>query len=438
LRQVFHYPYLTGYIVLLVYSLKKYSILMIASCDTPGLLPIFQALKAMLSNISPLKDSQSLPLLEAYSRVLASDVVSPIQVPPADNSAMDGYAMRAEDLVSTDTLELIGVSMAGTPFNGEVNKGQCVRITTGAIVPKGANAVLMQENTQVDNQGVRFLEQVSKGNSIRRAGEDIECGELVLQKGLRLQGAHLSLLASVGIAEVEVVRPITVGLIATGDELTPPGQPLAPGGIYESNRYALHAILSRLGAQVIDFGIVKDDKPSLRQAFKNADCQCDLVISSGGVSVGDADFVKDILDEMGQINFWKVAIKPGKPFAFGKLSKAWFCGLPGNPVSSYVTFQQLVVPVLQKLAGEQATEAEYFVAQAATAIHKRPGRADYQRGIYYRDEAGTLWVKPNGKQGSGIMSSIAHANCYIVLAQDHGDIALGQHVKIQPMNGMVS
>lgn len=411
---------------------------MIVSCDTPGLLPISQALKAMLNNILSLSDSESLPLLEAYGRVLATDIISPIQVPPADNSAMDGYAMRAEDLESSDTLELIGASMAGTPFTGEVVKGQCVRIMTGATVPKGANAVVMQENTQVDQQHVRFLEQARRGSSIRLAGEDIKCGARVLQKGLRLQGAHLSLLASVGIAEVQVVRPITVGLIATGDELTHPGQPLAPGSIYESNRYALYAMLSQLGAQVIDFGIVKDDKPSLRQAFEQADGQCDLVISSGGVSVGDADFVKDILDEMGQINFWKVAIKPGKPFAFGKLNKAWFCGLPGNPVSSYVTFQQLVLPVLQKLAGEQATEAEYFVAQAATTIRKHPGRTDYQRGNYYRDEAGTLWVKPTGKQGSGIMSSIAHANCYIVLAQDDGDIALGQNVKIQPLNAMVS
>lgn len=410
---------------------------MIISCDTPGLLPISQALEAMLSNISPLRDSQNLPLLEAYGKVLARDLISPIQVPPGDNSAMDGYALRAEDLARSDTLELIGTSMAGAPFVGEVTSGQCVRIMTGGIIPKGADAVVMQENTQVKQHTIRFLEHVRPGNNIRRGGEDIQRGARVLQQGLRLQGAHLSLLASVGIAEVAVLRPVTVGLIATGDELTAPGQPLAPGGIYESNRYALHAMLSQLGAKVIDFGIVKDDKPSLRQAFSRADGQCDLVISSGGVSVGDADFVKDILDEMGQINFWKVAIKPGKPFAFGKLNKAWFCGLPGNPVSSYVTFQQLVVPVLQTLAGEQATPAEHFVAQAAAAIRKRPGRTDYQRGIYYRDDAGTLWVKPNGKQGSGIMSSIAHANCYIVLAQDDGDIAVGQNVKIQPFNRMV-
>jgi len=410
---------------------------MIVSCDTPGLLTISQALKVMLNNISPLRDKQSLPLLGAYGKVLASDLISPIQVPPADNSAMDGYALRAEDLASSDTLELIGVSMAGTPFAGEVTKGQCVRIMTGAIIPLGADAVVMQENTQVEQRHIRFLEHVRPGNNIRRAGEDIERGAQVLQQGQRLHGAHLSLLASVGIAEVEVVRPVTVGLIATGDELTPPGQPLVLGGIYESNRYALHAMLSQLGAQVIDFGLVKDDKPSLRRAFSLADSQCDLVISSGGVSVGEADFVKDILDDMGQINFWKVAIKPGKPFAFGKLKSAWFCGLPGNPVSSYVTFQQLVLPVLQKLSAEQATQAEYFVAQAATTIRKRPGRSDYQRGIYYRDEAGTLWVKPNGKQGSGIMSSIANANCYIVLAQEDGDIAQGQQLKIQPFNGMV-
>jgi molybdopterin molybdotransferase len=299
----------------------------------------------------------------------------------------------------------------------------------------------MQENTQAQGKKISFRQKPDIGNSIRLAGEDIATGSVVLEKGNRLKPAHLSLLASVGIPHVAVLRAPKVALIATGDELTVPGQALQTGGIYESNRYALHAMLSQMGANVVDFGIVKDDKASIREAFVQADALCDVVISSGGVSVGDADYVKEVLDQIGQINFWKVAIKPGKPFAFGKLNKAWFCGLPGNPVSSYVTFQQLVVPVLRKLAGEEliakTVNNQYFIAEASTTIRKRSGRTDYQRGIFYRDEAGKLLVKPNGKQGSGIMSSIASANCYIVLAQDSGDIAQGQYVRIQLFSSLV-
>ena len=415
---------------------------MIASCDTPGLLPISQALEAMLSNIVPITHCESISLLQANKRILAHDVISPVNVPPADNSAMDGYALRAEDLQRQDSLELIGAAMAGTPFVGEVGKGQCVRIMTGAIIPEGADSVVMQENAETHGTSIRFMQKPEVGNSIRRAGEDIATGSIVLEQGCRLQAAHLSLLASVGIPEVLVLRSIKVGLIATGDELTTPGETLRKGGIYESNRYALHALLTEMGAEVIDFGIVKDDRNSIRQAFIQADERCDVVISSGGVSVGDADYVKEVLEQIGQINFWKVAIKPGKPFAFGKLNKAWFCGLPGNPVSSYVTFQQLVMPVLHKLAGEKILENfddnQYFIAQAAINIRKRPGRTDYQRGIFYRNENGKLLVKPNGKQGSGIMSSIAHANCYIVLAQDSGDIAEGQDVRIQPFSSLLA
>jgi molybdopterin molybdotransferase len=411
---------------------------MIASCDTPGLFPISQALEAMLVSIVPITQFESVELLQANNRILANDVISPVDVPPADNSAMDGYALRAEDLQQRDTLKLIGASMAGTPFSGTLSSGQCVRIMTGAIIPDGADSVVMQENTQALDNNISFMQKPDIGNSIRLAGEDIATGSVVLEKGSRLKPAHLSLLASVGIPHVSVIRAPKVALIATGDELTAPGQALQKGGIYESNRYALHAMLKQMGADVIDFGIVKDDKASIHEAFVQADTLCDVVISSGGVSVGDADYVKEVLEQIGQINFWKVAIKPGKPFAFGKLDKAWFCGLPGNPVSSYVTFQQLVVPVLRKLAGENFANNQYVVAEAATTIRKRPGRTDYQRGIYYRDENGKLLVKPNGKQGSGMMSSIAGANCYIVLAQDSANIAEGQEVRIQPFSSLIN
>ncbi|MFQ3235089.1 MAG: molybdopterin molybdotransferase [Paraglaciecola sp.] len=416
---------------------------MIANCDTPGLLPISDALHAMLAAITAIDDSHWCPLSNASGRIVAVDVISPVMVPPADNSAMDGYALRADDLAAGDTLKLIGTALAGTPFSGQVHQGQCVRIMTGAIIPVGADTVVMQENTRTlkatdadsDHLAtIEFLQHPKPGNSIRRTGEDITQGQIILSKGCRLQPAHLALLASVGVSQLQVIRRIKVGLIATGDELTPPGETLKPGAIYESNAYALSAMLKEFGADVINFGIVADDKALLQEAFIQADKACDLVISSGGVSVGEADHVKDILQQLGQVNFWKVAIKPGKPFAFGKLSQAWFCGLPGNPVSSYVTFEQLVKPLLEKLAAQAARPPEYFIASATCDIKKRPGRADYQRGIYFRDNKGTLWVKPFAKQGSGIMSSITQANCYLVLAQDCSNIAQGQPVTIQPFN----
>lgn len=405
---------------------------MIQTCDAPGLMPISSAIENILDQVRPILENELVELDEALGKVLSSDVMANIKVPPKDNSAMDGYAMRSEDLTDHKTLTLIGKALAGAPFTGEVKSGECIRIMTGAVIPKGANAVVMQENTQVNDNKVTFNQIPARGNSIRKAGEDIQQGQIVVAKGTKLSPSHLALIASVGVAQVKVCRQLKVGLIATGDELTPAGMPLPDGSIYESNRVVLKAMLQDYPVQVFDFGIIKDDKPSLTEVFNQAGALCDLVLSCGGVSVGDADYVKEILDELGSINFWKVAIKPGKPFAFGQLGKAWFCGLPGNPVSSYVTFEILVSTVLRQMSGQTAKPAAYFVAKAACDIRKRPGRADYQRGIFYRDEQGELWVTPNGKQGSGIMSSIANANCYMVLEQQDGDVLQGQEVNIQP------
>ncbi|MEP1445153.1 MAG: molybdopterin molybdotransferase MoeA [Paraglaciecola sp.] len=410
---------------------------MIQSCDTPNpngsaLLGIKDAIEKMLAQIVTVRDHQSLPLIEGLGRVLVEDVISPIDVPPADNSAMDGYALRHQDLKHSNTLLMAGTALAGQPYPNTLLPGQCVRIMTGAVIPDGADAVVMQENTTTNGDTVEFKELVQKGSSIRQAGEDIQRSQIVVEKGTQLKAAHLALIASVGVAQITVTRKLKVALIATGDELTAPGEKLSQGAIYESNRFALLALLADFPVDVIDLGIVKDDKASLLAAFKQADQNCDLVISCGGVSVGEADFVKEVLSQLGSISFWKVAIKPGKPFAFGKLNKAWFCGLPGNPVSSFVTFQQLVTPVLQKLSGQNITSTPHFVAKAACLIRKRPGRADFQRGIFYRDENAQLWVKPNGKQGSGIMSSIANANCYMILDRESDDIQLGESVNIQP------
>ncbi|MFT2090761.1 gephyrin-like molybdotransferase Glp [Paraglaciecola sp. 2405UD69-4] len=406
---------------------------MIQTCDAPGLLPIDIAISKMLESITPVNESEWVEIESALGRVLFEDVTATINVPPADNSAMDGYALRSNDLDNTKQLTLVGTALAGSPYDRQVLKGECVRIMTGAIIPAGADSVMMQENTQKTGDQVTFLQKPSAGNSIRKAGEDIKSGQVILTKGTKITAASLALLASIGIPEVRVVRPIKVAIIATGDELTPVGQTLTKGAIFESNRYALTALLKSFAVEVFDFGIIKDNKQELRTTFAQAGEHCDLVLSCGGVSVGEADYVKDILDELGSINFWKVAIKPGKPFAFGKLKDAWFCGLPGNPVSSYVTFETLVTPLLEYICGEKPKSRPYFLAKAACTIYKRPGRADFQRGIFYRDEVtDELLVKPNGKQGSGIMSSIANANCYILLSQDSSNIEQGETVKIQP------
>lgn len=405
---------------------------MIHSCDASGLLPVSDAISKMILAISTTPKTEYVLLEQAYRRVLAHNLVSTIQVPPADNSAMDGYAMRSEDLIKDNQLEMIGTALAGAPFEGEIQAGQCVRIMTGATLPVGADSVVMQENTETKGNLVLFHQQPLKGNSVRKAGEDIQINQVVVSKGTSLTAAHLGVLASVGVHEVEVTTKIKVALIATGDELTSPGQPLKKGAIYESNRFALRALLENFSVETVDYGIVPDNKDDLRKVFIDASQTCDLILSCGGVSVGDADYVKPILAELGQINFWKVAIKPGKPFAFGRLKQAWFCGLPGNPVSSFVTFEQLVTPVLNKLCGQNNEDRDYFFATAATNIFKRSGRADYQRGIFYRNEQGTLLVTPNGKQGSGIMSSIANANCYIILSEESANVKQGEQVKIQP------
>ncbi|MEP2650901.1 MAG: gephyrin-like molybdotransferase Glp, partial [Paraglaciecola sp.] len=322
---------------------------MIQTCDTPGLLPVETAISNMLKSVPPILESERVDIEDALGRVLSDDVLSEIDVPPADNSAMDGYALRGGDLSKTEHLTLVGTALAGSPYDALVSSGQCIRIMTGAVIPQGADSVVMQENTEVDGKRITFKQKPSVGNSVRKAGEDIKKGQIVIGKGTRVNAANLALLASIGVSEVAVIRRVKVALIATGDELTPVGQPLQKGAIYESNRYALSALLHSFPVEVLDFGIIKDNKEELRTTFEQAGNHCDLVLSCGGVSVGEADYVKDILDELGTINFWKVAIKPGKPFSFGQLGNAWFCGLPGNPVSSYVTFETLVTPLLNQL-----------------------------------------------------------------------------------------
>ncbi|MFM5582884.1 molybdopterin molybdotransferase MoeA [Aeromonas veronii] len=404
--------------------------------DTSGLLPLSDALQGMLEQLACCCDSEQQPLPEALGRVLASDIASPLAVPPFDNSAMDGYAVRLSDLTAGTPLIMAGKAFAGQPYQGEWPAGHCVRIMTGAPVPAGTDAVVMQEETQADGDRITFLAQPEPGQNIRRAGSDIGKGACVLPAGTRLTPREMPLLASLGVATVTVRRPLKVAIFSTGDELKPVGTPLAHGDIYDSNRYGVRAMLARMGCDCLDLGIIPDDPAQLRAAFIRADEEADVLITTGGVSVGEADFTKQLLDELGEIGFWKLAIKPGKPFAFGRLPRAWFFGLPGNPVSAMVTFDQLVQPALAKLAGQQFERPLQLQAIAAEPLKKSPGRLDFQRGIMSQGPNG-LEVRSTGSQDSAVFSSLSRANCYIVLERERGRVAAGETVTVEPFGGLL-
>lgn len=404
---------------------------------TAGLISLETALEKMLSSISAVTDTQTLALLQAAGRITASPVISPIDVPGFDNSAMDGYAVRMEDIESGAVLPIAGKAFAGQPFTGIWPAGSCIRIMTGAPIPPGTDAVIMQEEAEASDHGVRFPTAVRPGQNIRRRGEDILEGAAILNAGIKLSAAELAIVASLGIKDIQVFRQLKVAVFSTGDELRLPGEPLAEGQIYDTNRLAVHIMLSQLGYEVIDLGIIPDNEQALRAAFHQASQQADVVISSGGVSVGEADYTKQILEELGEIGFWKLAIKPGKPFAFGRLSQSWFCGLPGNPVSAAVTFYQLVQPLLARLSGQQGQvlPAQLRV-RSADKLKKTPGRLDFQRGILKTGSNGELEVSSTGHQGSHIFSSFSQANCFIVLERDRGHIEAGEWVNVEPFNAL--
>ncbi|MDR6983546.1 molybdopterin molybdotransferase [Rheinheimera pacifica] len=400
-----------------------------------------QAILQMLSEVQPLQQTITVPLTEALDRVLAQPLLSNINVPGYDNAAMDGYALRAAEVAPGQPLDVAGVALAGHAFSDTVPSGSCVRITTGAVMPQGLDTVVMQEQvqlTQSDLQQQVLCQLVpTPGEHVRRAGEDIAKGAQVFAAGHKLRPADLGLLASLGFANITVMRQLKVAIFSSGDELVPPGQSLPDGHIYDSNRYVIAAMLQRLGVQVLDLGLLPDDPAAIEQAFKQAMAQADVLITSAGVSVGDADYTRQILHKLGQINFWQVAIKPGKPFAFGALNNCWFFGLPGNPVAAVVTLEQLVQPVLRKLSGETAAQpAKLLSAECEVPLKKQPGRMDYQRGWYWQGEGG-LKVKTLGAQSSGMLSSIANANCYIVLARDSSSLPAGETVNILPFSELL-
>lgn len=411
------------------------------SCDEPQLLPIEDALTHMKAHVSAVSTTERIHLTQALDRILAEDLSAHINVPPHANSAMDGYAICIDNTQAPATnLRIIGSVLAGQSFNGELTAGACVRITTGAPIPAGANCVVMQENVDLiaagNDQYIKLKHTPRIADNIRQRGEDIAEGDGVIQKGKRLNPLDIGLIASLGIVEVEVLRRLKIAVVSTGDELIPPGDTLPPGHIYDSNRYAITALLQRLNVEVMDLGLLPDQPDAIRHTFARAAEQADAVISSGGVSVGDADYVKDVLAELGQINFWKVAIKPGKPFAFGQLGKSYFFGLPGNPVSAVVTLHQLALPILRHMAGETLNPTVMFSATTASKIKKRPGRTDYQRG-QLSDNQGSLYVNTTGAQGSGVMTSLSNADCYIILDRECGSVEENSVVSILPFDRFI-
>lgn len=398
-----------------------------------------EALERIEARIQPVLACERLPIRECLNRVNNEAVKSPREVPPQPNSAMDGYAVNVDGLVEDEIAEFddIGTAFAGVPFNEDCGPGQCVRIMTGALIPAGTNAVIMQEQVEIGEDGrVRIDSDHRSGENIRLAGEDVRQGETVIEAGARLSPADLGVLASLGLAQLQVKRKPVVAFFSTGDELMSVGKPLEPGMIYDSNRYSLYGMLARLPVDIVDLGVVRDNPQSMREALVNASAQADLIISTGGVSVGEADYIKPALAELGSTEFWKIAIKPGRPLTFGQIGNSVFMGLPGNPVAVMVTFSQFVAPAIEMLSGATLRPPMLFPARSLERLRKKPGRTEFQRGIATLDDNNAWQVGKTGKQGSGILTSMSRANCFIVLPDDNAGVEPGDEVRIQFLDWM--
>ncbi len=406
----------------------------------PNSMPVAKARAYIRAFLQPVTTVERVQGRAALGRVLAEDIVSAIDVPGHDNSAMDGYAMRFADLrADTESvLRVAGASFAGRPFEGSLGVREAVRIMTGGVVPAGADTVVMQERVQATAGEVRIPAGQRKGQNVRTAGCDIGRGQTVFGRGQIVRPAELGMIASLGIGEVSVYRRVRVAFFSTGNELVQVGKPLAAGQIYDSNRYTLYGMLTRLGVDSIDMGVVRDEPAAIEQAFAEAARAADVVITSGGVSVGEADHVKQMLDRLGEVLFWKIAMKPGRPLAYGRIGTAHFFGLPGNPVSAMVTFYQFVREALLVLMGVPApAPLPMLQAVCTTPIRKAPGRTEFQRGILSADEAGRWTVRVTGDQGSAILSSMSQANCFIILPDAQGDTPAGATVDVQLLEGLI-
>ncbi len=394
--------------------------------------------------VQPVRETEQVTPMQALDRILAEDVVSPISVPPHDNSAMDGFAFAGREMQAGQPtrLRVVGTALAGKAWSGPCGAGECVRIMTGAIMPTGLDTVAPQELVQVEGEQVTVpagLLQI--GDNRRLLGEDLMAGRPALSAGTRLTPAACGLIASLGLAQVKVWRRPRVAYFSTGDEILSLGEPPREGAVYDSNRYTVFGLLTRLGCEVIDLGVVKDQPELLEAAFRKAAAQADAVITSGGVSVGEADYTKAMMKKLGDVAFWRIAMRPGRPMAVGRLTEgghsALLFGLPGNPVAVMVTFAAFVRPALQQLMGWNAPPQPLLRARAVDTMRKKPGRTEYQRGIVERREDGELWVRLTGNQGSGVLSSMVQANGLIVLGHEQPTVQSGDWVDVMMFDGQL-
>jgi len=414
------------------------------SCDDPfdSLMPVAEARQRLKDALHVVSQTETIALIDAHSRILSTAVVSPINVPSYTNSAMDGYAIAASSIPASGevALNVIGTSWAGKIFNGTAEVGQAVRIFTGGLMPAGTDTVVIQEHVSVIDDQVTIDSEVQPQRNVRQAGEDVLADQVVLETGTQLNAAELGLLASLGINEISVYRRIRVAFFTTGDELRAldehAGETLEPGMLFDSNRYSLRSMLSELDVEIIDLGIVRDNTEDTRAAMKKAAESADLIITSGGISAGDADFVTKVFHELGDVGFWKIAMRPGRPLAFGQIDESFFFGLPGNPVAVMVTFLQFVQPAIKHVMGIKASEPFAINAQCQSKLRKSLGRVEYQRGIVGNDDNGNLIVSSTGKQGAGRISSMSAANCLIVISADVAGVEPGDVVEVQPFRGL--
>ncbi|EGQ8274294.1 bifunctional molybdopterin-guanine dinucleotide biosynthesis adaptor protein MobB/molybdopterin molybdotransferase MoeA [Vibrio parahaemolyticus] len=410
-----------------------------ACCDTlsPAFLSVVQGQEKILSLVNTVSEIEACKIENAYGRVLAEDIISPVNVPQYTNSAMDGYAIRSDD-VDRDSYQIVAEVMAGHAYDQLLEVGQAVKIMTGAPTPLNGDTVVMREQASQEGDNVTFNgAHIKAGQNVRQAGEDLAIGSDVFTAGTRLASPEMGMIASLGFGEANVFRKLKVAVFSTGDEVQAPGTEQKANSIYDSNRFTIMGMLEKLGCEILDFGILEDNEQLMIEALENASAQADVVMTSGGVSVGDADYIKLALDKLGQIDFWRINMRPGRPLAFGQINNKPFFGLPGNPVAVMVSFINFVEPALRKMQGEQGWKPLKVNAIATENLRSRQGRTEFSRGVYELDDTGRLTVRTTGKQGSGILRSMSEANCLIEISPAIDTVKAGESVTIIPLQGRI-
>ncbi|ELA8116766.1 bifunctional molybdopterin-guanine dinucleotide biosynthesis adaptor protein MobB/molybdopterin molybdotransferase MoeA [Vibrio parahaemolyticus] len=410
-----------------------------ACCDTlsPAFLSVVQGQERILSLVNTVSEIEACKIENAYGRVLAEHIISPVNVPQYTNSAIDGYAIRSDD-VDRDSYQVVAEVMAGHAYDQPLEVGQAVKIMTGAPTPLNGDTVVMREQASQEGDKVTFNgAHIKAGQNVRQAGEDLAIGSDVFTAGTRLASPEMGMIASLGFGEANVFRKLKVAVFSTGDEVQAPGTEQKANSIYDSNRFTIMGMLEKLGCEILDFGILEDNEQLMIEALENASAQADVVMTSGGVSVGDADYIKLALDKLGQIDFWRINMRPGRPLAFGQINNKPFFGLPGNPVAVMVSFINFVEPALRKMQGEQGWKPLKVNAIATENLRSRQGRTEFSRGIYELDDSGRLTVRTTGKQGSGILRSMSEANCLIEISSAIDTVKAGESVTIIPLQGRI-